>query len=57
MENRTEFIPQAGDLRAAEIDLAVEGHQHLHGLHLRIVLPQVPAVVDKLVREVLDGVP
>jgi len=57
MENRTEFIPETGDLRAAEIDLAIEGHEHLYGLDLRVMLLQVSAIVDKLVGKVLNGVP
>ena len=57
MQKRAEAIADGTHFRAAEINLAIEAHEQLHGFHLSVVRGNGPARADKLVRKVLDGVP
>ena len=50
-------FPEAGNLRAREVDGAIARHQQLNRRDLPVVGRERAALMDKLVGEILDGVP
>jgi hypothetical protein len=57
MQELAEAVAKTRHLGAAEIHLAIERHEELNGLHLRIAARQLAAVMNKLIGEILDCMP
>src|ERR1035441_361473 len=49
-------LAEGGDYGTVEVDLAIQGHEELHGLKLAIVGGKGTTLVDELVGEIFDGV-
>jgi hypothetical protein len=56
-EESAALFPEDRNLGAREVDGAIARHQQLNRLYLPVVGRQQPALMDKFVGKVLDGVP
>ena len=54
-QERAETLAEGRFLGTLEVNLAVEGHEQLHGLYPLIVRGDQDTVMDQLVGQVFDG--
>lgn len=55
MEEQPAALAETLDFRTCEVDLAIEGHENLNGLDLRVVCGDHIAVMNQFIAEVFDS--
>jgi len=55
-QQRTAPLPEGGRHGTGKVDLAIEGHEQLYSLQLRVARGKRPTFLHELIGQVFDGV-